>query len=199
MCLGERVRKRTWLSIGSGLVLAILWGEWENWRATRRVVGSVAGDAEAVVVLGYRDAGTRANLMNRWRVRAGLRSIDPAATRTRLVLCGGACAGPHTEAALMARYATETRGYRGELVLEESSRSTWENIAFAIPYLEDVERIKVVSLPFHAEKARRYLRKQRPDLADRLVRGSEYRFGDLLPFTPLLAVYGRLKDARDVP
>ncbi|MFI9402395.1 YdcF family protein [Nocardia sp. NPDC052316] len=192
------MRKRTWLGIGSGLVSVILWGEWENWRASRRVVGSVAGDSEAVVVLGYRDTGARANLMNRWRVRAGLRSVDPA-RRTRLVLCGGACAGPHTEAALMARYATEVCGYRGELVLEESSRSTWENIAFAIPFLEDVDRIKIVSLPFHAEKARRYLLKQRPDLADRLVRGDEYRFGDLLPFTPLLAVYGRLKDARDVP
>ncbi|WP_433715198.1 YdcF family protein [Nocardia sp. CA-084685] len=173
----------------------LLWGEWENWRASRRLVGSVKGASEAVVVLGYRNAGQRANIMNRWRVRAGLRSIDPA-VRTRLVLCGGACAGPRTEAALMARYATQTRGYRGELVLEDQSRTTWENISFAIPYLEDVDRIKIVSIPLHAEKARQYLAQQRPELASRLVRGADYRFGEWMLVKPVVAIYGRWKDSR---
>lgn len=190
------MRKRTWLST-IGLVLVPLWGEWENWRASRRLVGSVPGASETIVVLGYRNAGTRANIMNRWRVRAGLRSIDPTAIRSRLVLCGGACAGPRTEAALMAHYATQTCGYRGELVLEERSRTTWENIGFAIPYLKDSDRIKIVSLPFHAERGRRYLTEQSPVLASRLVRGAEYRFGEWIAAKPLLAVYGLLQDARD--
>ncbi|MCP2315144.1 DUF218 domain-containing protein [Nocardia amikacinitolerans] len=180
----------------AGLVLVMLWGEWRNWRASRRLVGSVAGTSEAVVVLGYRNAGARANAMNRWRVRAGLRSIDPSVVDSRLVLCGGACAGPHTEAELMARYATESCGYRGKLVLEERSRSTWENIAFAIPYLEDVDRIKIVSLPCHAEKARHYLARQCPPLARRLARGAEYRFGEWMPLKPIVALYGLWKDRR---
>ncbi|WP_433755454.1 YdcF family protein [Nocardia sp. CA-135398] len=179
----------------TGLVLVLLWGEWENWRASRRLVGSVTGTSEAVVVLGYRNAGTRANLMNRWRVRAGLRSIDPTVS-TRLVLCGGACAGPRSEAALMARYATQTCGYRGELVLEDQSRTTWENISFAIPYLQDVDRIKIVSIPLHAEKGRQYLAQQRPELASRLVRGADYRFGEWMAVKPVVAIYGLWKDAR---
>lgn len=189
------MRKRTWLST-TGLVLLLLWGEWENWRASHRLVGSAPGTSEAIVVLGYRNAGTRANLMNRWRVRAGLRSIDPAVS-TRLVLCGGACAGPRTEAALMARYATETCGYRGELVLEDQSRTTWENIGFAIPYLEDIDRIKIVSIPLHAEKARQYLAQQRPELGARLVRGADYRFGEWTLAKPVVAIYSLWKDARD--
>ncbi len=96
----------------------------------------------------------------------------------------------------MARYARETGGYHGELVLEESSRSTWENIAFAIPFLRDVDRIKIVSLPTHAETARRYLAQQRPDLAARLVRGQDYRFGEWMPLKPVFALYGIAKKIR---
>ncbi|MFC9660471.1 YdcF family protein [Nocardia sp. NPDC127606] len=189
------MRKRTRLTIATGVGL-MLWGEWANRRASRRGVGAPRSGSEAVVVLGYRNTGSRANSMNRWRVRAGLRSIDPHASETRLVLCGGACAGPETEAALMGRYAVETCGYGGELVLEESSRSTWENIAFAIPYLKDVDRIKIVSLPTHAETARAYLAEQSPELAIRLVPGREYRFGEWLPLKPVFALYGVAKNLR---
>ncbi|MFE3544676.1 YdcF family protein [Nocardia sp. NPDC059177] len=186
------MRKRTRSALVAGLGV-LLWGEWANWRASHRGLGSVPAGTEAVVVLGYRNAGPRANAMNRWRVRAGLRSIDPAAPESRLVLCGGACAGPDSEAALMARYATGSRGYRGELVLEEDSRSTWENIAFAIPLLKDADRIKIVSLPTHAETARQYLAEQSPELAARLVRGADYRFGEWIPLKPAVALYGLVK------
>ncbi|MFC6010669.1 YdcF family protein [Nocardia lasii] len=189
------MRKRTRLTLAAGLSV-LLWGEWTNWRASRDGVGTGMPGSEAVVVLGYRDAGPRANAMNRWRVRAGLRSIDPTAPRTRLVLSGGACAGPIPEAALMARYATEERGYTGELVLEESSRSTWENIAFAMPFLKDVDRIKIVSLPTHAESARRFLAEQSPELAERLVRARDYRFGEWLPLKPVFALYSVAKAVR---
>ncbi|MGY0498718.1 YdcF family protein [Nocardia sp. FBN12] len=186
------MRKRTQFAVAAGLGV-LLWGEWANWRASHRCLGAATGGSEAVVVLGYRNAGTHANAMNRWRVRAGLRSVDPTAPESRLVLCGGACAGPRTEAALMAEYATQTRGYQGELVLEESSRSTWENIAFAIPFLKDVDRIKIVSLPTHAASAREYLAEQSPELAARLAPGNEYRFGEWLPLKPVFALYGVAK------
>lgn len=195
VCFAAEVRKRTRLTIAAGIGL-MLWGEWANWRASRRGVGPTRAGSEAVVVLGYRNTGERANAMNRWRVRAGLRSIDPGATETRLVLCGGACAGPVPEAALMAEYATEARGYRGELALEDSSRSTWENIAFAIPYLKDVDRIKIVSLPTHAATGRDYLAEQSPELAVRLVPGREYRFGEWMPLKPVVALYGVVKNLR---
>lgn len=97
----------------------------------------------------------------------------------------------------MADYAIGARGYRGELVLEERSRSTWQNIAYALPYLEDAHRIKVVSLPVHAEKARRYLMRQRPDLAHHLARGAEYRFAEWMPLKPLVALYALAKRRRE--
>ncbi|MBF6351146.1 YdcF family protein [Nocardia flavorosea] len=189
------MRKRTRLALGA-ITLLLLWGEWTNWRASRSLTGSATGGSEAVLVLGYRNGGDRANAMNRWRVRAGLRSLDPGAAGTRLILAGGACAGPRSEAALMADYATGARGYRGELVLEEQSRSTWQNIAFAVPYLVDVDQIKIVSLPVHAAKARRYLARQRPDLAHRLTRGAEYRFGEWMPLKPLVTLYALVKHGR---
>lgn len=190
------VRKRTRITIATAL-LFLLWGEWTNWRASRRCVGTATGGSEAVLVLGYRNRGGRANAMNRWRVRAGLRSLDPAAAGSILVLSGGACAGPRSEAALMADYATGVRGYRGALTLEEQSRSTWQNVEFAIPYLEDADRIKIVSLPVHAEKARRYLVRQRPDLAHRLTRGAEYRFAEWMPLKPLVTLYAYAKRQHD--
>ncbi len=51
------------------------WGEWVNRRWSRTLVGSGAGVSEAVVVPGYRNPGPRANAVNRWRVRAGVRSV----------------------------------------------------------------------------------------------------------------------------
>ena len=46
--------------------------------------------SEAVVVLGFRNRGRRANVVNRWRVRLGLRARQPELGPSRLVLCGGA-------------------------------------------------------------------------------------------------------------
>jgi hypothetical protein len=170
--------------------LAVLgWGEVVHWRASHRRLGTTAaaGAGEAVVVLGYRNRGRRANVVNRWRVRAGLRSVEGAAV---LVLSGGAVAGKRTEADLMAAYARAVCGYRGPLVVDGASRSTWQNVANVVPLIEDAGRIKIVSHSLHAEKAREYLWRQRPDLASRLVRGRDYRFGEWLLVKPALAVLG---------
>ncbi|WP_037715225.1 MULTISPECIES: YdcF family protein [Actinomycetes] len=167
------------------------WAEWEHWRSSRREMGGrpgTSGTGEAVVVLGYRNGGSRANFVNRWRVRAAVRSQAP--DRSRLVLCGGAVGGPEPEASLMARYA-RAHGYRGPLVLETESRSTWENVLHAVPLIEDADRIKIVSDSLHAEKARHYLRRLRPDLAERLVPAREYRFGEWMAAKPVLAVMGK--------
>ncbi|GAB3404415.1 YdcF family protein [Flindersiella endophytica] len=167
-------------------VLVIGWAEIVHWRSTRRLTRPDPGSgSEAIVVLGYRNPDRdHINALNRWRVRAGLRSIDGAGT-SRLVLSGG----PY-EASLMARYATEQCGYAGEVVVEDVSRTTWENVEQVIPFLEDVERIKFVSNPLHAEKARLYLQLQRPDLAERMVRAADHCIGEWAPLKPLFAVYG---------
>lgn len=191
-------RHRLAVPLATALVAAILaWGELEHWRSAQRELGAgpgPAGTGEAILVLGFRNRGRRANAINRWRVRAALRSCQPELGPSRLVLCGGpAGGGDMAEAELMARYAREERGYSGVLITELLSRSTWENVANAIPFIEDAARIKIVSNSLHAEKGRRYLRRLRPDLAERLVAAADYRFGELILIKPALAALGRWK------
>jgi DUF218 domain-containing protein len=187
----------TWLLVVivvAVVIAAALCGEFEHWRSSRRRMGSRpggSGNGEAVLVLGYRNRGTRANIINRWRVRAALRSGQPSAGPSRLVLCGGAVGGSVAEADLMACYARESCGYAGELITEVGSRSTWENVQHAVPLIEHVDRIKIVSNSLHAERARCYLWQHRPDLAERLVPAADYRFGELILLKPVMAAIGR--------
>lgn len=168
---------------------AVAAAELLHWRASRRGLGDAASTdgLEAVVVLGYRNAGARANWMNRWRVRAGIRSFDPAASEKLLVLCGGAVGGPIPEAELMATYAREL-GYAGAIELDRESRTTWENIENAASLIAGAASIKIVSNSLHAAKARGYLRRLRPDLAARLARGGDYRLGEQFWLKPIAVV-----------
>jgi hypothetical protein len=106
-----------------------------------------------------------------------------------LVLSGGNSGGVVSEAEFMAGYAVRC-GYRGELVVESESRSTWENIRNVVSLVEDVDRIKIVSHSLHAEKGRAYLARCRPDLAARLVPAADYRFGEWILVKPWVAVLG---------
>lgn len=172
------------------LAAVLAWGEFVSWRASRRELGDGVSrpGREAVVVLGFGNRPGRANLVNRYRVRAGIRSID--SMDAVLVLCGGAVASDEPEADIMARYARGECGYTGPVLLERESTTTWENILGAIGLIEDADTIKIVSDSLHAEKGRRYLWMLRPDLAARLVRGRDYRFGELTVLKPVAAVMG---------
>lgn len=175
--------------VGGAAVLA--WGEWVNWRWSRALAPNNGGAAEAVVVLGHRNPQATANFVNRWRVRAGIRSIAAGSAReTWVIFSGGAAGGGAAEARLMADYARSVLGFDGVVLLEDRSVTTWENITNVIPLLEDADRIKIVSQPAHALKARAYLRRQRPDLAQRLARADDYRPGEWTAVKPLLALYG---------
>lgn len=183
------MQRRTGLAIAGAAALA--WSEWLNWRWSRLLVGNSEGASEAVVVLGYRNPQMTANLINRWRVRAGLRSIaEGGAHETCVIFSGGATNSGATEAQGMADYAKTALGFDGTVLLENQSATTWENITNVIPLLEGADRIKITSQPAHALKARAYLRRQRPDLAERLVLADDYRPGEWIAVKPLLAVYG---------
>ena len=198
MCDPAAESRRVPLWFAGVTAIAVVWGEAVHWRASRRLTHCDRPGSEAVVVLGHRNRhAERANALNRWRVRAGLRSIDRRARSSRVVFCGTSYNGETpSEASLMARYAVGERGFAGAVVLEDRSRSTWENVANAIPLIEDVERIKFVSNPLHAQRARLYLRQQRPDLACRVVRAADYRVGEWALLKPMFAVYGLLGIAR---
>lgn len=188
--------------LAAGLAIGVLgWGELVHWRASHRALGAspVSGGSQAVLVLGHRNRGDRANAVNRWRAGVGLRSLDPGATRRRVVVCGGAVAGPRSEAAVIAdqlrRLAAADRRLAPppfELLLEDRSRSTWQNVLNAGPMLAGFDRIVIASDSLHAEKARRYLHRLHPELAARLVRGRDHRWGELVLLKPLNAVRGLL-------
>lgn len=179
------------IGLGAAVLAA---AELTHWAASRRGLGAgpPTGGLEAVVVLGFRNGGTRANLVNRWRVRAGIRSLSPGARDRVLVLCGGAVAGTTPEAELMQRYARDELGYTGEILVEPESRTTSENIRNALPLIEDAATIKIVSNAIHAAVGRALLREQRPALAGRLRRGDDYRFGE----QPLIKVYAMYRGLR---
>lgn len=183
------MRRKTGLVIAGTLALAS--GEWLNWRWSKALVGNSRGAVEAVIVPGYRNPQATANFINRWRVRAGVRSATAGGAHdTRLIFSGGGTQGEATEAQLMADYAKSALKFDGTVLLEDQSTTTWENITNVIPLLEDVDRIKIASQPAHALKARAYLQRQRPDLAAKLVRAEDYRPGEWLLVKPLLALYG---------
>lgn len=181
------VRRLFWTGFATYTALAA-WAEFVHWRSSWRGLGSAplvddttpGPRTEAVVVLGYGNSGERANFVNRYRVRAGIRSLDRGADSV-LVMCGGTVEGDVPEAVIMQRYAREELEYTGRIELESESRSTWENIENAIPFMEHADAIKIVSNSPHAEVGREYLRQQRPELADRLVRADEHRLGEVVP------------------
>ena len=148
------------------------------------------------MVLGHRNRGDRASMVNRWRVRAAIRSVARDKD-TVLVLSGGPVGSRVPEARVMDAYAREL-GYTGPIVVEEASRSTWENIANVLPLVESADTIKIVSQPAHGLKARVYLSRQRPDLAARLVPGRDHVVGEWLLLKPVLAVHG-LVSLRSIP
>lgn len=175
--------------VGTAAVLCgvLLTSEYAHWKASSRALGTGRRhpNPEVILVLGAKNRGDRANSLNRYRVRAALR------TQTRLggstmVFCGGAVGGVSAEADLMARYACDELGYRGPYELERASSTTWENVMNALPYLEQAGAIKIVSNSLHAQRAREYLWQARPDLAQRLTRGADYRFGEIVLLKPFL-------------
>lgn len=168
-----------------GVLTVLLAGEAIHEWASRRLTHDVAATSETIVILGFRNAGPRANAVNRWRARVALRSQDPLAHST-IIVSGGAIGGAHSEAELLAAYLRE-RGFDGPLILEDRARNTRENVANVIPLLEDAERILVVSEPIHALVARTYLARNRPDLAARVARARDQRWGEWSVVKPFLA------------
>lgn len=151
-----------------------------HWRASRQLRGRPTGrGAQAVVVLGF--PSTRAGTLHplqRWRTEIGVRSLAPGAD-SWMIFTGGGPPGAVTEAEAMARYARETLGVPAEKIrLETAARNTWENITFALPFVESAATIAIASDPLHAARGRRYLHRIRPELAARVVPADDYRFLD---------------------
>ena len=175
--------------IFSGVVALLVVTELATWRASRQSVGRAHGPhgQDIVVVLGYRSRPDgHANYVQRMRTRIALRSVS---SRGRLLFTGGAVVGEATEASVMANYARLIGFPADRIILEEASRTTWENMRNALPYLETADSIVIASNTFQARRARRFLAEQAPHLASRLRRGEDFRWGENLPLKIYLAIY----------
>ncbi|MFJ4295591.1 YdcF family protein [Curtobacterium sp. NPDC089689] len=188
------------LTVGTGVALAVvIAADGLHACASRRGHGLAAiPDAMAagcVVVLGFANGHSRINMINRWRARIALRSAR-GRPGTTIICSGGAVRGSMAEAELLRRHLRDDLGWSGRLVVETESRSTWENVRNVAPLLADAQWIVFASNSLHAEKARRYLRRQRPDLARRLVPGPDHRWGEMAAVKPVFAAVGVWKLAR---
>lgn len=157
-----------------------------------RLLTRASGDGPVtVVVLGFRNEDpARANWINQWRVRMALRTAERYGPESRLLVCGGDSAGIGVpEADLLARYAREL-GFVGPIEAERESRTTWENAVALAGLLADAPRVALATNPLHGLKARIYLGRLNPALADRFVRSDDTRPGEMFWAKPLAVLVG---------
>ena len=168
-------------------------GEASHAWAHRRDLGNpppMPGRREVILLLGYpsRPDGSP-HPLQRWRAEIAARSVSAWAASSLIVCTGAAVRGERSEAAVLADLLRGRGVPASKIVLEEQARSTWQNIEFAIPLLQDADVIKVASNSLHAWRARRFLARQRPDLAKRLAAADDYRIGAYWWLKTPLAVY----------
>jgi uncharacterized SAM-binding protein YcdF (DUF218 family) len=148
--------------------------------------GPADGD-DVVLVLGFparRDG--RAGWVQRWRVRIALRSAPVGAL---FVFSGGAVGRPVAEADVMASLA-RGRGVPSErIVCERAARTTRENLTRSMPWLAKARTLRIASTPFHARRARRYLRELDPGLHRRLRPARDVVPGEIGPLRIVSTTY----------
>ncbi|WP_186377106.1 YdcF family protein [Curtobacterium pusillum] len=176
----------------------VAWGEAVHAHAARRErqLPRAPRAPGAVVVLGFQNRGDRINVVNRWRARIAVRTAREAERRgaSATIICsGGAAHGTLPEAELLAGYLRGSLGWSGPVLVESESTSTWENVRNVVPLLGDARWVAFASNGLYAEKARVYLRRQRPDLGRLLVRADDYRLGEMLFIKPVFAAVGLWK------
>lgn len=138
---------------------------------------------EAMIVLGCpTNLDGSLSRAQRWRVDIAARTVNP---RTRVVVFTGTTAKTGvSEASAMAAYA-RTQGIPDDIiVLEEEALSTWENLKYSTPLVQQHDVLRLVSDPMHAWRARQFLTRQNPQLAAKLAPAYDFR--------PLEAGYWKL-------
>lgn len=175
-------------------------GEISHAWAHRRGLGrppAVAGRREAIIVLGYpsRPDGSP-HPLQRWRAAIAARSISPEAASS-VVVCTGIDQSGRSEAAVLAAMLRELGVPERQIILEEQARTTWQNLEFGAPLVADADVIKVASNSLHAWRGRRFLWRQRPDLAAKLAAADDYRFGEYWWLKTPLAVYEAIGQWRE--
>jgi uncharacterized SAM-binding protein YcdF (DUF218 family) len=171
----QRKWKR-WLRLALVLIiLTIGCSELADWVACNVATNPSKGKSCGVLVLGYpsHSDGT-ANPVQEVRVAAGVRAHRDSKC-DRIVFSGAAVKNQIVEAQTMAQLARGLGVQPDAIVLETQAQNTWENIKFSIPSLEKYHRILIASDSLHAQRGRRYLCKQHPNLCERTFVAVKYR------------------------
>jgi uncharacterized SAM-binding protein YcdF (DUF218 family) len=135
----------------------------------------------AVLVLGYpsNNDGTP-NSVQKLRVEFGVKAYRQY-NCDRLIFSGSAVANKIVEAETMSKIAVTLGVEPNQIIQEKRAKNTWENIKYALPWLEKYGRILIASDTIHPYRGKRYLCKQRPDICNRILVVVSYK-----PFSLLL-------------
>lgn len=101
-----------------------------------------------------------------------MRSTDFGSAR--FVFSGAAVRTLVSEAQMMANYAMALGMPADNVVIEDKSTTTVENVVNSAGLLVDAPMVMVASNTFHARRARQVIRHESPELAGRLVRARDY-------------------------
>ncbi len=157
------------------------YGELSHWLASRIHPGKRPASAGSLglLVLGHPSYNNGdLHPIQHWRCQIAVRAANTHAGPVKVVFTGWQGRRPASEATVMAEHAQQMGLVADSVLLEEEASTTWENVELGAPLLRDCDQIAIVSNSHHALRGRHYLRKLYPQLAARLVRVDDYRFGE---------------------
>jgi uncharacterized SAM-binding protein YcdF (DUF218 family) len=157
------------------LISMMVCSELSDWIASTISANPPKGKTCIVLVLGYpsKSDGTP-DPVQELRVAAGVKAYRNYRC-SQIVLSGAAVKNQIVEAVVMAKLARSRGVQPNHILMETQAQNTWENIKRSIPFLEKYDSILIASDSLHAQRGRRYLCKQRPDLCNRAFVTVEYR------------------------
>jgi uncharacterized SAM-binding protein YcdF (DUF218 family) len=159
-------------------VLTIGCSELADWLACNMVTNPHLGKSCGVLVLGAPShPDGKSTTVQKMRVATGV-SAYRHYNCNQIFFSGAAVKNQIIESQTMAQLARGLGVQSDRIGLETQARSTWENIKFSIPKLEKYDSILITSDGLHAQRGRRYLCQQRPDLCQKTFVTVEYRLFD---------------------
>jgi uncharacterized SAM-binding protein YcdF (DUF218 family) len=165
-----------WLRLALAIpILTIVCSELADWMACNIATNPPPGKSCGVLVLGSptRNDG-KPTTVQEMRVMTGVGAYRHY-NCDRIFFSGAAVKNQIIEAQTMAQLAQDLGVQPDQIGQETQARSTWENIKFSIPALEKYDSILIASDGLHAQRGRRYLCQQRPDLCQRTFVTVKYR------------------------
>lgn len=150
----KRFWKRTLLGLVAVAVAGAAWTayQWHDIQQTWRTATPVASDVAVVLGAGVWNGQPSPALRERLDVAVGLWNDNLVKT---FVCTGGVGDDPRSEASVCAEYLQKHGIPTGQIILEEASTSTWENLVNAKPILAErhFQKVLIVTSGFHLKRA----------------------------------------------